>query len=211
MNRDERVGTEQSPPPPKPFTFTVDDAHAIDETGIFRGKRVELIGGRFLVKEPGLPPHSGMVNRLVEWFRGRPDAAPILHVQNPLQVSTLDLPVPDVTLLRRRSDLYESSHPGPEDVLLVIEVANTSLRYDQSTKAPLYAVAGIETYWIVDVNAKTVRVHTSPSNGTYATVWTRSRGDRLAIPATDPDQNPTSLPVDDLFPPGPTPEPDAET
>ncbi len=193
-------GTPEAPPEgspgPEPYKFSLDEAYAIGETGIFRGTDVELIGGQFLIREPGLPPHSGMVNRLVEWFRERPDAAPILHVQNPLQVSTLDLPVPDVTLLRRRSDLYESSHPGPEDVLLVIEVANTSLRYDQSTKAPLYAAAGIETYWIVDVNAETVHVHTDPCNERYENVQVRERGDMLLLPVPDAAQ----LPVSDLFP-----------
>jgi Uma2 family endonuclease len=191
------------PPGPEPYKFSLEDAYAIGETGVFRGKRVELIGGQFLVREPPSSLHAGTVKRLLNRLRGIVGADVIISAQDPVVVSPYDVPEPDIAILKPRDDFYTSQHPEPEDVYLVIEVANTSLRYDQSTKASLYAAADIDTYWIVDVNAETICVHTDPGDETFENIEIYERGDTLTVPVpTAP-----SLPVSDLFP---EPEQNAE-
>ncbi len=144
-------GTPEAPPEgspgPKPYKFSLEEAYAIRETGIFRGTNVELIGGQFLVKEPPSSFHAGMVNRVLNQLKEMVGSSAVVSAQNPVVLSQFDVPEPDIAMLKPRDDFYTSEHPSPDDVYLVVEVSNTSLRYDQSTKASLYAAAGIETYW----------------------------------------------------------------
>ena len=186
----------EEPPRPELYKFSLEDAYAIGETGVFRGKRVELIGGQFFVKEPPSSFHAGIVRRMNRLFHQRLTSDVIIDVQNPVVLSAYDVPEPDLTVLALRDDDYASQHPTPDDVYLVVEVSNTSLRHDQSTKGPLYAAAGIDTYWIVYVNAETVCVHTDPGDERYEDIQIRERGDVLTLPVPDAAQ----LPVDDLFP-----------
>jgi Uma2 family endonuclease len=95
---------------------------------------------------------------------------------------------------RPRDDFYASAHPGPNDVLLVIEIADSSLRYDRDFKGPLYARAGIVEFWLVDLDARSVTCHSEPSNGMYRRSVTSLRDQSLA-PFLMPE---TILRVDDL-------------
>ncbi|HEV7516125.1 MAG TPA: Uma2 family endonuclease [Thermoanaerobaculia bacterium] len=138
--------------------------------------RVELIEGEILQMSPIGSPHAGCINRVNRVFAplvGRT----ILSVQNPLRLNDLSEPQPDFVLLRPREDFYADSHPGPEDVLLLVEVADASLGFDRRVKAPLYALNGIAELWIVDLLGRAVEVYRHPSPRGYQEVRRYERGD----------------------------------
>jgi Uma2 family endonuclease len=148
--------------------FTVDEYHRMGDAGILpEDKRFELIRGEIIEMPQALPPHSGRVNRLTSLFTSRLGGSIVLSVQNPSSIDDMSEPVPDVTLLKPRADFYTESHPGPSDVLLMIEVSNTSVRFDTKVKAPLYAEAGIREYWILNIPKNVLEVRSEPVNGVY--------------------------------------------
>ena len=149
--------------------FTVDEYHRMSDIGLFpEDKRFELIRGEILEMPGAKPPHSGRVNRLTHLFMARLGDAIVLSVQNPSSIDDYSEPVPDVSLLKPRMDFYTKNHPLPEDVLLVIEISHTTLRFDTKIKAPLYAEAGIPEYWILNIPQNVLEVRTEPVNGRYS-------------------------------------------
>src|ERR1051326_964297 len=118
--------------------FTIDEYHRMIDAGIFaEDDRVELINGIIIEMNPIGKNHSGNVNRLNNLFNKKlPDI--IVSVQNPVQLNNNSEPQPDITLLKFRNDYYTNSHPKPDDVLLIIEVADSSLDYDRDEKMPQY-------------------------------------------------------------------------
>ena len=148
------------------LAFTIEQFQRMDASGIFAGdQRLELIHGEIVEMSPIGTRHAGSVNRLVNLFKQIDNA--YLSVQNPVQLGDASLPQPDIALLRRRDDFYDNAYPGPADVLLLVEVADTSLAYDRDVKVPLYAQAGIAEVWIVDLNKRELVVYRSPVNGKY--------------------------------------------
>ena len=124
--------------------LTVQQYHHMGEAGILRqDARVELIQGELIDMTPIGSKHAGKVNRLQALLARALQDRAIITVRNPLILGTESEPQPDVMVLRSREDYYESSHPRPQDVLLLIEVADTSDRYDREVKLPLYARHGI--------------------------------------------------------------------
>src|SRR5439155_17942404 len=107
----------------------------------------------------------------------------IVHVQNPVRLSELSEPEPDLALLQPRADYYAAAHPGPDDVLLIVEVADSSVVYDRTVKTPLYARAGIREFWLVDLERQQVEVSREPAAGSYHAAQVHGRGDRLAVDA----------------------------
>ena len=166
----------------------VDDYYRMIDAGILgQEDHVELIEGEIIDMAPIGQDHAGTVNSLNEalflGFAGRAVVAP----QNPVGVNDRSVPQPDFAVLRRRADFYRSGErPGPADVLLLIEVSDTSLHYDRTVKLPLYARAGIPEVWIVDLQQCVVDVHTAPSDGRYTGVVTMRQGDTLR-PSLAPD------------------------
>ena len=116
------------------------------------------------------PGHSGHTMRLTSLFTSRLGGRVIVSVQNPIILSRYGEPQPDVVLLRPRPDCYTTSHPTPGDVLLVVEVSDTTLAYDRDVKVPLYAAAGILEVWLVDLQGRRVLVYRQPVDGTYRDV-----------------------------------------
>lgn len=116
--------------------------------------------------------------------------------QNPVIVSDRSVPQPDLALLRRRVDFYSASHPRPADVFLVIEVADTTLRFDLRTKVPLYARCGIPEAWVVDVNGRAIHVFRQPSAAGYGESLIAKPGESAACVAVPAAQ----LQVRELFP-----------
>jgi len=108
-----------------------------------------------------------------------PPQVAIVSIQNPLGLGDYNEPQPDVALLRFRPDNYASAHPTPEDVLLVLEVADSSLAHDRRTKLPLYAAAGIPESWLLDLEGEALERHTEPSGGRYGVVVRVGRGKEL--------------------------------
>jgi Uma2 family endonuclease len=162
-----------------PWRVSSREYHRLGEAGILAPtERVELIHGEIVVMSPIGSPHAGHVRRLTALFgRALGDEA-VLSVQNPLALADGLEPEPDFTLLAPREDFYTERHPGASDVLLLVEVADSSLSYDEGEKAELYAASGVIEYWLVDLVRLAVHVHTFPSPVGYRSVVTRRRDDR---------------------------------
>jgi Uma2 family endonuclease len=158
--------------------------------------RIELIAGAIVVREPTGSHHAGTVDRIGHHFFAKLAGRAIVRIQNPVtfpdEMSELQ---PDITLLRPRADFYSRAHPGAEDVLLLIEVADFTLRLDRRVKIPLYAREGIAEVWLLDLTTEHVEVFRAPSGGRYRETVRRGRGSSLA-PLAFPD---LTLVVDDLL------------
>ena len=166
-----------------PHRFTREDYHTMAEAGILgEDDRVELIAGEIIVQMPIGSAHASAVKRLNQLLTRVADGRCIISVQDPVALDLFSEPEPDLALLRPRPDYYANAHPGPADVLLIIEVADTSLAFDREEKIPLYAAAGIPEVWLVDLADRSLCVFRRPDHGTYAEV-TRHRPDAtIAIP-----------------------------
>ncbi len=173
---------------PLKWLFTRDEYYALAEAGILKPEdRVELIEGEIYRMAPIGNPHAGCVNRLVRRFSALTAAdRAVLSPQNPVNLTDISEPQPDVTLLRPREDFYGESHPTPEDVLLLVEVADSSIGFDRHTKIPLYARCGILEAWLVDLTKEILEVHRDPTSAGYRQVRRLRRGDRIA-PQAFPD------------------------
>ena len=154
---------------PSRHRISVDAFHRMGETGILGpADRVELIDGEIIDMSPIGALHAAIVARLASYFSQKLAAAAIMWCQNPLRLDDINEPEPDIAILRPRTDFYTTGHPGPADVLLVIEVSDTSLAYDLGTKVPLYARHGIPEVWVIDAATRRTRVFRQPAGGGYA-------------------------------------------
>ncbi|GIX47743.1 MAG: hypothetical protein KatS3mg131_1954 [Candidatus Tectimicrobiota bacterium] len=161
--------------------FTVAEYHKMAEAGILgEDDRVELIEGELVAMSPIGSRHATCVRRLNALLsRGAGERA-IVDVQNPVRLGEHSEPQPDLALLKPRADFYAAEHPGPEDLLLVVEVAETSAEYDREVKVPLYARFGVPEVWLVDLAGECVEVYRHPSPQGYQVVQTLRRGDTVA-------------------------------
>ena len=159
--------------------LTVTDYHRMGEAGILtEDDRVELIEGALVTMSPIGSDHSGTVNTLNRLLVRAVGDRGVVAVQNPVRLDDLSEPQPDFAILRPRDDDYRRSTPTPSDVLLLIEVANSSLTYDRAIKRALYARHGIPEFWIVNLKDNEVEVCRAPSGDAYAEV---SRAGRDAV------------------------------
>ncbi len=167
---------------PTRHRFTRADYQRMAQVGILaEDDRVELLDGEIIVMSPIGLPHSATVRYLISFFSARVGKQAIVDVQNPIAIDDENEPQPDLTLLRPSEDYYRKQHPGPADVLLLIEVADTSLELDRGEKLSLYAQAGIHEYWIVDLNRRVLIVHRQPKDAEYASVQ-HYDGDARVVP-----------------------------
>jgi Uma2 family endonuclease len=152
------------------YLFSADEYHRLSEAGLFtEDDPVELLNGEIIIMSPIGIKHASMVNRLNRLFNRLLRDRTIISIQNPLALATMSEPEPDLMLLKPREDCYAEQHPRPEDVLLLIEVSDTTLGYDQEKKIPAYANAGISEVWLIDVQAQTLTSYTEPQpSGSYA-------------------------------------------
>ena len=157
--------------------FTVKEFERLVESGIFReDERVELIEGRIVQMNPIGDDHIWNVNRLAAIFFRGTDC--MVSVQNPVRLGDRMLPQPDLAVLR--PDAQQRRKSVPAEILLLIEVADSSLTYDRQVKAALYAAAEIPEFWIVDINGQRIEAYSEPSPAGYKTKRLFLRGDRLA-------------------------------
>ena len=160
--------------------FTVDAYQRLAELGVLReNDRVELIAGQVVEMTPLGPRHAACVDRLTRGFSALVADRAIVRVQSPIVLGRHAAPQPDVALLRPPIERYADAHPGAPDVLLVVEVADTSGDYDRSVKMPLYARAGIPEAWLVNLPADRIQVYRDPAGGEYSSVRFVSRGDTI--------------------------------
>ncbi len=148
--------------------ITVTEYYKMAESGILTPEdRVELIEGQIVKMAPIGSGHAGQVNRLTRVLVTSLGSRAVISVQNPVRLTTFLEPEPDVAVLKPRPDDYSASHPTAADVLLLVEVADTSLYYDRAVKAALYARHGVIELWIVDLQARLISVYRKPDGRTY--------------------------------------------
>ena len=161
--------------------FTVDEFLAMDESGLFaHEQRLELVDGEVIEMAPIGTRHAAAVARLNLMFTEALVRRAIVWTQSSIRLDRLNLPQPDVVLVRWRADFYRDRHPGTEDMLLTVEVSDSSRRWDRGVKRPRYAAAGIREMWLVDLVAGVVEVASSPAPGGYGAVATRRPGETVA-------------------------------
>ena len=161
--------------------FTTAEYHRMAEAGVLtEDDRVELLDGEIVAMSPIGSRHSGTVNRLNMLFAQRLGSRAIVSVQNPIVLDDYSEPQPDLAILAARADYYVGAHPRPADVLLAIEVMETSGSYDRALKLPLYARRRLREVWLVDLAGGAVDVHRRPSPSGYRERQRLALGDRIA-------------------------------
>ena len=160
--------------------FTVNDFDRMAKAGIFApDERVELIDGEIVQMAKIGSHHAACVARLVTFFIRNLGDAVCVSPQNPLTLDMKSEPVPDVVVAKPRADFYAEAHPRPEDVLLVIEVSDTTLAFDRKVKVPLYARTGIPEVWVVNLKRGIVEAYTRPEGDGYSEIKKVERGQSL--------------------------------
>lgn len=148
--------------------LSIDDYERMGEAGIFPpDSRIELIDGELIDMPPIGTGHASTTNRLIRLFVLRAGDRAIVSPGNPVRLPPWSMPQPDLMLLRPRRDEYATRHPDAGDVLLAIEVGDSTLRFDLGRKARLYAADDVVEYWVVDVGARRLHVHRDPSGGIW--------------------------------------------
>jgi len=169
------------------WAFTSDEYHRMLRAGILsEDDRVELIEGDIVKMSPIGSRHAACVKHLNSILSRRLDQV-IISIQDPIVLNDYSEPQPDVAILKPRDDYYAGSLPTADDVLLIIEVADTSLEYDRNVKLPLYAKSGIPEVWIAALPEDLVEAHSDPVSGTYQKVRYLHRGESISpanLPAT---------------------------
>lgn len=165
--------------PPTRFKLTVEQYHRMGELGILRpDDRVELIDGEIVRMAPIGSMHSGLVTRLTRLLVERVGRSGVVSPQNPVILSEVTEPQPDLTVLRWRADDYTADTPKAGDTLLVIEVSDSSLRFDRQVKLRFYAQAGVPEVWILDLRARRLLVHREPEGKGYRVAEALATGQR---------------------------------
>jgi Uma2 family endonuclease len=182
--------------------FTVEQYHRMIDTGILReDDRCELIHGWIVEKMPPNPPHSKSTRRVArrlmamfpeeDWVVGRPQPITLSDSQ----------PEPDFAAAVGPEERYNGRHPGPKDVVLVVEVSDSSVAFDTTTKLALYAGEKIPQYWVVNVGERRVEVYTDPRGGKAPTYRTRDvYAAGQSVPVTIAGKTLGSIPVSELLP-----------
>lgn len=148
--------------------WNVDEYHRMLHAGIIApDERVELIAGQVIPMSAKNPPHAATTLCASDYLKQLLADVALVRVQDPVQLNQYSEPEPDIAIVRIEPRKYIDHHPAPDEVFLLIEVADTTLETDRRQKAPLYAQAGISEYWILDVNKFQVYVFREPSGETY--------------------------------------------
>ena len=201
-----QASAQQEAPERTRHRFTVDEYERIVEIGVLAGLRVELIDGEVLDVSAMNAAHARSLEYLHEELQDRlPRREYVVRQQTPLAIPPRDMPEPDIMVLHRRSDRYAGRFPGPADVLLVIEVSDTTYRTDRGRKLAIYARGGVPDLWIADLagvgngGVEGVERHADPDPGTgeYRSFARFGRGEQIAsagIPGL-------TLPVEEILGP----------
>jgi Uma2 family endonuclease len=185
--------------------WTRKEYHRAAEVGLFRpDERLELLDGEILVKMTQKPPHSQSLGRTAARLRDGFGERHWVREQQPLVLGTRSEPEPDIVVVRGTFDDYPAEHPTGADVLIVIEIADTSLRLDRGRKRIAYARAGIQEYWIVNLRQRQLEVYRDPSGSDYHVKLIHGETETVS-PLAAPD---ITMRVVDVLPPataaGPT-------
>jgi hypothetical protein len=182
-------------PSPRTRRFTVDEVLRMVDAGILGpDEPLELIEGELIEVTPQGPEHATCVGEIQDLLAAAYAGIGHVRVQMPLRAGSRSLPEPDLAVAQGPRSRYRARHPDAADVLLVVEVAQSSLAYDRS-KAAVYARAGVSEYWVIDLAARRAEVHREPAPDGYARVVRLSAGDALALPRLTGERR-----VGELFP-----------
>ena len=153
------------------------------EVGILApGDRMELINGEIIKMSPIKSNHASHVKKISTLLNQIYQGEKIISVQDPVHLNDYSEPEPDLMVLNLKKDFYNDHHPKPMDVLLLIEVADSSLGYDQTIKLPMYGEAKIPHYWIINLEEQCVEAYAQPGNGTYKLHRRHFLGDTISFP-----------------------------
>jgi Uma2 family endonuclease len=157
--------------------LSVQDYHRMAESGILQpDERVELLEGQIIQMAAKGTAHSAAVTRIDRLFRNRLGDRVLLRLQDPVRLNDFSEPEPDVAVVHPNTLFYEDHHPIPSEVFLLIEVADTTLKFDREVKAPAYARSGIAEYWVLDVNGRKLHVYRAPGADGYQSEAILSEG-----------------------------------
>ena len=161
--------------------FTVNDCYRMSEVGILSpNDRVELIRGDIVLMSPIGPRHGASVDAATRAFVRLAGEDAIVRVQGTVVLDDFCAPQPDLVLLRPRSDFYVGKNPASPDIVLIVEVADSSLEYDNTSKKELYAILGIHEYWVADLRNNLLHVYRDPAGDSYQTAQALRAGDSVA-------------------------------
>jgi len=155
-------------------------------------RRVELIDGKIIAMMPIGPWHASASTRLNHVLNKLYGENALVAAGNPVGMGDRSEPQPDITVLRYRRDFYATAHPEPKDVVLVVEISDSTLNYDLTKKRNLYATHGVSEFWVVDGQRHCVHVFRGPVNGTYTESQVLHPGDSLPLPACEGASIPVS-------------------
>jgi Uma2 family endonuclease len=177
--------------------LTSAEYYGMMESGIIReGERVELISGQIFTMAAKGTRHTVSTTRLLKELWRLIEERAIVRCQDPISLPNNSEPEPDLVIARLRSDDYVNSHPAPEDIILVIEVADSTIKFDRETKAPLYAAAGIGEYWIIDLIDDRLEIYRQPEGNLYTSIEIVTPPRSINLPQFSE----IALKIDDLFP-----------
>ena len=180
---------------PRPYRFSVNDFRRFPELGVVKvGDRCELVDGHLFVHQPERPMHRRVVDRTAMALRSRSTVSTSVLVREPVVIDRFSELSPDAVVLHARDDDYAVAPPHPEDVILVVEVSDSTYDYDEA-KTAVYARGYVPEVWVVDIDEKTVHVFTRPDGSAYGRHRTYTAAESLCIPALDAE-----VPVRDLLP-----------
>ena len=168
---------------PNRMRWTVAECHQLVKSGQIQG-RYELIDGEILSKMGQKPLHSFVLVVIADWLRSLYGRGRVKE-QAPIRIPGVDgcytEPEPDVILALEPVSAYTSRHPGPDDLIIAIEAADTSLQFDLTTKALLYARAGVPEYWVADIPGRQIHIHRRPAEDGYRLVLRAGIGETVAL------------------------------
>ena len=156
---------------PHPYHWSVQEFHQLADKGIFNeDDRIELIAGELIEMAPIGSDHGGHVKQLNRLFNQRLTDNILISVQDPIVLNGDSEPQPDLALLRWRDDFYKSANPSAADVLLLIEVSDSTIDFDRTTKVPLYAAHNIPEIWLINLPKRRVEIYRKPMDGEYSEI-----------------------------------------
>ena len=158
--------------------WTVAELHRFIQCGAFTPEdRLELIEGDLIDMAPIGPEHAGCVDQLNRQFNQQTPSDCWVRIQNPVTLSDASEPQPNIVIARALTEPYTKRHPSAEDVLLLVEVADTTGGYDRGVKLPFYAASGIKEFWLIDLQRREIEVYRDPKGNRYGSVTTYCEGE----------------------------------
>ncbi|MBC6473827.1 MAG: Uma2 family endonuclease [Hormoscilla sp. GM102CHS1] len=155
--------------------WSVEDYHYMIETGLLSDRPVELLAGEIVEMSPETPIHYSTAKESSKYLERLLEAVAEVRFNGPITLADSE-PEPDIAIVRLPASAYKQRHPQADDIFWIVEVAKTSLKKDLELKSTIYARAGIQEYWVLDLSAKQMVVFRNPQNGKYSTKQTLTGG-----------------------------------